>query len=202
MVHEFVLLAKCTGLFFHPAKCQFVLPHDRAEGAFRKDCREKRIRLRSSKISRAGLYLGVFLGLEGVSLSWQGPCRALLRRARYVKSLCLGLAGHIHMYNVYCQPVLQHVAQLYPITDTVRVAEREALQQLPVAPRFSLSSAILCDLKLFGITCEARAVEPSARAALFRAALRSDEFAHGREYLEEFTRHDGCELFYEISHVP
>eukprot|EP00959_Pyramimonas_sp_CCMP1952_P086636 1812099-Pyramimonas_sp.AAC.1 len=69
------------------------------------------------------------------------------------------------MYNVYCQPVLQHVAQFYHITDYVRVAEREALQQLPVAPRFSLSSAILCDLKRFGITCEARAVEPSARAA-------------------------------------
>eukprot|EP00959_Pyramimonas_sp_CCMP1952_P270932 5664025-Pyramimonas_sp.AAC.1 len=62
------------------------------------------MRLRASKIGRPGLYLGVFLGFDGAALSWQGPCRALLRRARYVKSICLGLAGNIHMYDVYCQP--------------------------------------------------------------------------------------------------
>eukprot|EP00959_Pyramimonas_sp_CCMP1952_P217072 4540076-Pyramimonas_sp.AAC.1 len=71
------------------------------------------------------------------------------------------------MYNIYCQPVLQHVAQFYPITSSVLAAEREALQQLPSAPRFSITSPILYNLKKFGFSAEARAVSPNARAALF-----------------------------------
>ena len=87
------------------------------------------------------------------------------------------------MYNIYCQPVLQHIAQFYPINKHVLNTEREALQQLPVAPRYSMTSALMYDLENYGISCQARSVEPHARAALFRAAVRSDEFARARDQL-------------------
>ena len=121
------------------------------------------------KIKPAGKYLGFMLGPRANETQWSAPFSKYSERVDAVYSSGAGISVSVFTYNTRVLPVLSYVSQLVPTPQNSSKAERRALQRITHVAGNSLYTADFFHLQDYGGP-KIRALEPSAKAALFRTA--------------------------------
>ena len=119
-------------------------------------------------IATHGRYLGYQIGPGSGESSWTKPLAKYERAVAHWASLRLGLFMNTLAYNTYIAPLLEFVAQLHDITDTVVAREQWALRRLAPGPGMWIGAADLENLTELGQIVEFRTVTFTAMAAKLR----------------------------------
>ena len=126
----------------------------------------------------AAKYLGVFVGPEKGTKSWDSPIAKFLKRSAQWGSLGLGLSMSIRAYATYISSVLLVVAQFEALPDNFSKTEAQACRRLFPGPMHWISADVLKQLKQVAFPVELRCVQTCSVAAKSRL-LRCENLKHG-----------------------
>ena len=130
------------------------------------------------QLAMVAKYLGVFVGPEKGTKSWDSPIAKFLKRSAQWGSLGLGLSMSIRAYATYISSVLLFVAQFEALPDNFSKTEAQACRRLFPGPMHWISADVLKQLKQVAFPVELRCVQTCSVAAKSRL-LRCENLKHG-----------------------
>ena len=126
-----------------------------------------------AEICYCAKYLGFLVGPEAKGRAWDAPCRKLLKRARYIRTLGLSLNEAILAFCVFAFSVIRYTLQLVPLSPVLIWNFGLALDICTSTPRYSLGTSVLCSLRRLGMPIEVPDLPSTSRATMFRTAAAS-----------------------------